>query len=72
LENVSPAEHFHQKCKHEQQKQKEQNELHKMVMKQVQQMITDMFTSNHISIIIQMMILIPMKLTISKQWKTSQ
>jgi hypothetical protein len=37
----------HQKREHKQQKQKEQNELHEMAMKQVQQMIKDMFKQPH-------------------------
>jgi hypothetical protein len=45
--NVSLAECSGQKHEHEQQKQKEQNELHEMVMKQVQQMIKDMFKQPH-------------------------
>ncbi len=45
--NISPAECSHQKCEHEQQKQKEQNELHEMVMKQVQQLMQDMFKQPH-------------------------
>jgi hypothetical protein len=33
----------HQKCKRKQQKQKEKNELHEMIMKEVQPSIKDMF-----------------------------
>jgi hypothetical protein len=45
--NTSQAEHSRQKCKREQQKQKEQNELHKMVMKEVQQLMQNMFKQLH-------------------------
>ncbi len=33
--NISPAEQSRQKCKREQQKKKEQNKLHEMIMKEV-------------------------------------
>jgi hypothetical protein len=45
--NTSQAERSHQKCKREQQKQKEQNVLHEMVMKQVQQSMQNMFKQPH-------------------------
>jgi hypothetical protein len=45
--NVSPSELSHQKCKREQQKQKEQNKLHDMVMKEVQQSMQNMFKQQH-------------------------
>jgi hypothetical protein len=40
--NISPVECSCQKCKREQQKQKEKNELHEMIMKEVQQSMKDM------------------------------
>jgi hypothetical protein len=45
--NTSQAECSHQKRKCEQQKQKEQNELHEMIMKEVQQSMQDMFKQPH-------------------------
>jgi hypothetical protein len=45
--NISPAEQSHQKCKREQQKKKDQNELHKMIMKEVQQSMQTMFKQMH-------------------------
>ena len=41
------AERSHQKCKCKQQKQKEKNELHKMIMKEVQQSMQTMFKQMH-------------------------
>jgi hypothetical protein len=45
--NTSQAERSRQKCEREQQKQKEQNELHKMIMKKVQKLMQDMFKQLH-------------------------
>jgi anaerobic ribonucleoside-triphosphate reductase len=45
--NVSPAERSHQKCEREQQKQKEQNELHQIIMKQVNKLMQEMFKQQH-------------------------
>jgi hypothetical protein len=45
--NISPAERSRQKCKREQQKKKEQNELHEMIMKEVQQSMQTMFKQPH-------------------------
>jgi hypothetical protein len=45
--NTSQAERSRQKCEREQQKQKEQNELHEMIMKEVQQSMQDMFKQPH-------------------------
>jgi hypothetical protein len=45
--NITPAEHSHQKCEREQQKKKEQNELHEMIMKEVQQSMQNMFKQMH-------------------------
>jgi hypothetical protein len=45
--NTSQAERSLQKCEREQQKQKEQIELHEMVMKQVQKSMQDMFKQLH-------------------------
>ena len=45
--NTSQAEHSHQKCKRKQQKQKEKNELHEMIMKEVQQSMQTMFKQMH-------------------------
>jgi hypothetical protein len=44
--NTSQAERSHQKCKREQQ-QKEQNELHEMIMKEVQQSMQNKFKQLH-------------------------
>jgi hypothetical protein len=41
--NVPQAEQSHQKCKREQQKKKDQNELHEMIMKEVQQSMQTIF-----------------------------
>ena len=41
--NISPAERSHQKCERKQQKKKEQNELHEMIMKEVRQTMQTMF-----------------------------
>ena len=45
--NIPPAECSHQKCKCKQQKQKEKNELHKIIMKEVQQSMQTMFKQMH-------------------------
>jgi hypothetical protein len=46
--NTSQAERSREKCEREQQKQKEQNELHEtMVRKEVQQSMQDMFKQPH-------------------------
>ncbi len=45
--NTSQAEHSHQKCKREQHKQKDKNELHEMIMKEVQQSMQTMFKQMH-------------------------
>jgi hypothetical protein len=45
--NISPAERSRQKCEREQQKKKEQNKLHEMIMKEVQQTMQTMFKQPH-------------------------
>jgi hypothetical protein len=45
--NISLAECSHQKCKRKQQKQKEKNELHEMIMKEVQQLMKDMHKQSY-------------------------
>jgi hypothetical protein len=45
--NISQAERSHQKCEHEQQNQKEKNELHEIIMKEVQQSMQTMFKQSH-------------------------
>jgi hypothetical protein len=45
--NTSQAERSRQKCEREQQKQKEQNKLHEMIMKEVQQSMQNMFKELH-------------------------
>jgi hypothetical protein len=45
--NISPAERSRQKCEREQQKKKEHNELHEMIMKEVQHSMQTMFKQTH-------------------------
>jgi hypothetical protein len=45
--NVPQAEQSHQKCEREQQKKKDQNKLHEMIMKEVQQSMQTMFKQMH-------------------------
>jgi hypothetical protein len=45
--NISPAECSHQKHECKQQKQKEKNDFHKMIMKEVQQSMQTMFKQMH-------------------------
>jgi delta 1-pyrroline-5-carboxylate dehydrogenase len=45
--NTSQAERSRQKREREQQKQKKQNELHEMIMKEVQQSMQNMFKQPH-------------------------
>jgi hypothetical protein len=45
--NISPGECSHQKCKHKQQKQKEKNELCKMIMKEVQETVQSILKQLH-------------------------
>jgi uncharacterized protein with ATP-grasp and redox domains len=45
--NMTPVECSLQKHKHELQKQKEKNELHEMIMKEVKQSMQDMFKQAH-------------------------
>jgi hypothetical protein len=45
--NISPAEQSCQKREREQQKKKEQNKLHEMIMKEVQQTMQTMFKQTH-------------------------
>ena len=45
--NIPQAEQSHQKCKCEQQKKKDQNELHEMIMKEVQKSMQTMFKHMH-------------------------
>jgi hypothetical protein len=45
--NISLAERSHQKCERKQQKQKEKNDFHKMIMKEVQQSMQTMFKQMH-------------------------
>ena len=45
--NISPAEWSHQKCECKQQKKKEQNELHEMIMKEVQHSMQTTFKQMH-------------------------
>jgi hypothetical protein len=47
LEKITPAECSCQKCKCKQQKQKDKNELHEMIMKEVQQSMQTMFKQMH-------------------------
>jgi hypothetical protein len=45
--NIPPRECSHQKCEHEQQKQNKKNDLHAMIMKEVQQSMQTMFKQTH-------------------------
>jgi hypothetical protein len=45
--NISQAECSHQKCEREQQNKKEKNELHEMIMKEVQQSMQTMSKQMH-------------------------
>jgi NifB/MoaA-like Fe-S oxidoreductase len=44
--NMSPVEYSCKKCGRKQQQEKDKNELHEVIMKEVQQSMTEMFDSH--------------------------
>jgi hypothetical protein len=45
--NIPLGERYHQKCKREQQNKKDKNELHEIIIKEIQQLIQTMFKQTH-------------------------